>query len=256
MRKLDYIFVKPIIFYLSRLSVNIRLQFISRLISGVVSREKDPKKSLKFLLNLDQEIYSLTGIESIRYEGGLHTKHRHTKYHDFFIKNINDGDHVLDIGCGNGLLSYDIIQNVNNVKLIGIDISKEKIETAKEKYIHPNLKFINGNALKDLPNKKFDVVILSNVLEHFENRVEFLKQVKRRTKSSTYLVRVPLFERDWRVPLKKELGLDYRLDPTHYIEYTQEKFFEELEKVSLKVENLEIRWSEIWAVVKNHVQVQ
>ena len=52
------------------------------------------------------------------------------------------------------------------------------------------------------------------------------------------------------VPLMKELGLDYRLDSTHYTEYTQEEFLEELEKARLTAETYKVRWGEIWALVK------
>jgi hypothetical protein len=61
------------------------------------------------------------------------------------------------------------------------------------------------------------------------------------------LIRVPLFERDWRVPLKKELGVEWRLDPTHETEYTIESWAQEIEEAGLKVTHQEIRWSEIWA---------
>ncbi|MHA2289287.1 MAG: class I SAM-dependent methyltransferase, partial [Promethearchaeota archaeon] len=167
---------------------------------------------------------------------------------------INEGDRILDIGCGKGFLSYDIVKHVNNVKLIGIDMSKSKIEHAQKHFNYPNLKYVLGNALFDLPSEKFDVVILSNVLEHIEQRVKFLIQIKNKIAPLKYLIRVPIFERDWRVPLMKELGLDYRLDPTHYIEYSKAEFFEELENAGLKAEKHEICWGEIWAVVKPMVR--
>jgi len=81
--------------------------------------------------------------------------------------------------------------------------------------IHPNLTFVQGDATKDLPNKKFDVVILSNVLEQIKNRIDFLKEIVNKASPSRLLVRVPVFEREWRTAFKKELGLDYRLDDTH-----------------------------------------
>jgi hypothetical protein len=46
------------------------------------------------------------------------------------------------------------------------------------------------------------------------------------------------------------LGLDYRLDPTHRIEYTQESFAEEIQQAGLEIAHQEVRWSEIWAELK------
>jgi hypothetical protein len=60
------------------------------------------------------------------------------------------------------------------------------------------------------------------------------------------LIRVPLFERDWRVPLKKELGVEWRLDDTHETEYTLESFASEMQEAGLAVKHLEVRWGEIW----------
>lgn len=154
------ILVKPVIFILSKLSVDKKVSITTYTLYKWVSLEKDPANSLKLLLKLDRQIYSLTGRESIRYGGILHTKHKHTEYHTFFIRNINKGESIIDIGCGNGFLSYDIVNNVKNIKLYGIDLNKSNIEFAKKNFQHPNLKFIVGNALTDLPDEKFDVVVL------------------------------------------------------------------------------------------------
>jgi len=67
-----------------------------------------------------------------------------------------------------------------------------------------------------------------------------------RTGAQRFLLRVPLFERDWRVPLKKELGVEWRLDSTHENEYTLESFQEEIQEAGLKIQYLEVRWGEIW----------
>ena len=93
----------------------------------------------------------------------------------------------------------------------------------------------------------FDVVILSNVLEHLEDRPVFLRRLVRAVQPKRILIRVPLFERDWRVPLKEELGMDYRLDPTHYTEYTLESFASEIQAAHLMLTRQEVRWGEIWA---------
>ena len=92
----------------------------------------------------------------------------------------------------------------------------------------------------------FDTVVLSNVLEHLPERAAFLRSVRMRVHPRRFLLRVPLFERDWRVPLKKELGIEWRLDLTHETEYTEEAFRNELEQAGLHITELHIRWGEIW----------
>ena len=81
---------------LLRLSVDKKVSIITLILRELLSFETDdPAESLKLLLKLDRKIYSLTGLKSIQYGGGVHTKHKHTKYHTFFTENINDGARVL-----------------------------------------------------------------------------------------------------------------------------------------------------------------
>lgn len=56
-----------------------------------------------------------------------------------------------------------------------------------------------------------------------------------------------MYERDWRVPLMKELGVDYRLDATHCIEHTKEQLDSEIGRVGLVILEAQHRWGEIWA---------
>ena len=88
------------------------------------------------------------------------------------------------------------------------------------------------------------------MLEHIEHRVEFLRNIMQKIHPKRIIVRVPMFERDWRVPLKKELGMEYRLDETHCIEYRQEEYVNELKQSGLKPTSTELRWGEIWSVVE------
>ena len=200
---------------------------------------------VKIILKLHNFSYRLTGIFSKKAEQGLHPKHRLMNYHKFFVDNINSGDMVLDIGCGNGALTFDIAKKAE--KVIGIDLNKKNIEFAKEKFLAPNIEYIVGNAVKELSDKKFDVIVLSNVLEHIENRIEFLNKIK--TLTHKILIRVPMIDRDWITLYKKELGIEYRLDKTHYIEYTLESFKHELQQAGLNLEKYSIKFGEIWTVI-------
>ncbi len=201
---------------------------------------------LRLLFRLDQALYYVQGQVSIRYGGGIHPKHRLMNYHQFFVSNITNEQKVLDIGCGIGALAYSIATKCN-AHITGIEISERNITQARTQFPHENIEYIHGDVLTHPWSTLFDVIVMSNVLEHLPNRPEFLQHVTRTVKPKRFLIRVPLFERDWRVPLKKEVGIDYRLDPTHYIEYTQETFAEEMEQANLAITSLEIRWGEIWA---------
>lgn len=201
---------------------------------------------LKKILKLHNFLYKLISYLSIKREGGLHPKYRLIKYKDFFLNNISETDEVLDIGCGQGALANDIASRAKHVT--GIDIVENKIKIAREKYQSSNISFIYGDATKDLTDKKFDIIVLSNVLEHIEHRVDFLKKIK--GLATKYLIRVPMYDRDW-VPLyKKELGVEWRLDLTHFIEYTRKTFEEEINQAGYQISDLSVQYGEIWAVVK------
>jgi 2-polyprenyl-3-methyl-5-hydroxy-6-metoxy-1,4-benzoquinol methylase len=225
------------------------------IIDGFIRAEmhKPGKNALRYLLNLDSLVYQLSGFISIKYNGGRHVKHRLTGYHDFFVNRIRSGERILDIGCGRGEVAYEIVSRTE-AHVVGIDNNEQWLNDAKQNYQHPNLKFILEDAEKFFTHINFDTVILSNVLEHIKRRISFLQNINKHIQPARFLIRVPMFDRDWRVPLKKELGLPYLLDPTHFIEYTQESFEKELAESELSVSHLEIHWGEIWSEVVPIVQ--
>ena len=199
-------------------------------------------KALKF----SNFLYKIISYLAIKNENGLHPKHRLIGYHKFFIDNVSKDDKVLDIGCGNGALAYDVAQKANSVT--GIDIEEKSIIKARNKYNKSNVKYIVGDAVKELSKEKFDIIILSNVLEHIKDRIDFMKSIQ--GLASKYLIRVPMFDRDW-VPLyKKELGIEWRLDSTHYIEFTKSSFEKEIIEAGYQIESLSVQFGEIWAVIK------
>jgi len=209
---------------------------------------RTPRDGLRLLLELNNKIYTFTGKLACDYGDGLHPKHRLMKYHDFFVNRLAQHEQVMDIGCGNGALAYDMAE-YGGAMVTGIELNESYLLDAKKQYPHERVRYVHGDVLKDLPDSSFDVAVMSNVLEHLPNRIEFLLAAQERLKPKRWLLRVPLYERDWRVPLMYELGVDYRLDLTHCTEYTQESFAEEMKLAGLKIVYQEIRWGEIWAEV-------
>ncbi len=229
----------------------LRTRFKRSLLNFVVKTIQllPPDKVLRFLFRLDRWLYFFQGKMASVYGKGVHTKHRHIRYHDFFISRISPGERVLDVGSNNGAVSYDVAEKAG-AYVVGIEIEPANIELARKLHPHPRIEYRLGDVLTDLSEEPFDVVILSNILEHLPERPALLRKIQQLTKPSRILIRVPLFERDWRVPLKKELGVEWRLDPTHEIEYTLEEFAEEMEAAGLKITHQEVRWGEIWVETK------
>jgi len=80
---------------------------------------------------------------------------------------------ILDVGCGNGIISRGIGSKGFNV--LGIDVSAKAIEKARELNRLPNVKFevISAEQLVN-DGKKYQGVICSEVLEHLNHPEKLL----------------------------------------------------------------------------------
>lgn len=139
----------------------------------------------------------------------------------------------------------------------GIEINENLYNEAKLKIQKPNVEFICFDAtIYDYSLcKDLTVLTLSNVLEHIENRVDFLKNIVKQIKWNSefhkkILIRVPMIDRDWITVYKKQIGVEYRLDKTHYTEYTYLQLKEELKKSNIEILSHYIQFGELYAVCK------
>ena len=102
---------------------------------------------------------------------------------------ITKNSHVLDVGCGDGILMEFLIKE-KKVNIRGIEISKAKVQNC----IAKGLTIIEGNAEDDLrqfPNKSFDYVILSQTLQAFLNPEKVIDELLRIGKQA--IVTIPNF---------------------------------------------------------------
>ena len=204
------------------------------------------KIRMNIMIRLHNYLYRRIGSLAIKINDNIHPKHRIMKYHNFFLINIENNSKVLDIGCGNGIVAYLLSKKVKSV--IACDINKKSLKIAKNRFARHNIKFLIADATKYNFKEVFDYVILSNVLEHIENRIKFLNKIK--TLTRFILIRIPMINRSWLTLYKKEMGFDYKLDPSHHIEYTLESFQKEMKSVNLKILSYSIQFGEIWAMVE------
>lgn len=221
------------------------LRLLFRAWLAAVARE-EPRRALRRLFLLDDELRRRIDGVAIRLDGGVHAKHRIMRYHDFFVERVRPGERVLDVGCGKGELAHDLVER-GGATVTGIDVSRESLEFARSRFASERLELVEADALEWTPPEPFDVVVLSNVLEHVEERVAFLRRLREVTGARRFLLRVPVLERDWAVVLRRELGLPYFSDPGHHTEYSEEQLAGELEAAGLEPAELQARWGELWA---------
>jgi ubiquinone/menaquinone biosynthesis C-methylase UbiE len=136
------------------------------------------------------------------------SKHAYGKHADK-VKNWIRAGKTLDIGAGDGLITYLI-------NAIGIDDNKIAVKLANEKGVN----VVIGDAYNlNFPDNSFDNVFMGDVIEHLEFPDIAIKEVKRVLKTDGYFYIV--------IPPAKKDGLH---DKYHYKEYTPNELIEYMRK--------------------------
>lgn len=82
---------------------------------------------------------------------------------------VNQPDRILDIGCGEGILTNTFSNRYSEAHIIGIDSSSEQIREARKNY--PGIEFIVGNFPKTSPDGSFELIV-SNCAMHWIDKQE------------------------------------------------------------------------------------
>jgi SAM-dependent methyltransferase len=216
-----------------------------RLWLKTIAVQPDKRRAMRQLLQLYQDAYEGADRGAIAYDGGVHAKHRLMRYHDFFVERIRPDERVLDVGCGKGELAYDIAERAG-ATVVAIDASPWMLEFARARFAHPRVTYVQADAVGYVPDAPVDVAVLSNVLEHVAARGPLLRGLQERAGARRLLIRVPVLDRDWTVPLRRELGLAHFSDPEHKLEYEPELLRSELANSGWTMGEPILRWGEIW----------
>jgi SAM-dependent methyltransferase len=87
---------------------------------------------------------------------------------------------VLDIGCGDGVYTIELFDQIRVKSMLGVDYAAQAVEIAKAKSGSRPIKYEVQSAY-NLPYamKSFDVAILRGVLHHLDDPVPALKEALR-----------------------------------------------------------------------------
>jgi len=75
---------------------------------------------------------------------------------------------VLDLGCGAGLLRR-WLRPLEPIFYVGVDLSNVAIEAARNEWTDESSKFVAMDVETFVPDRKFDVIVLNEVLYYFDD---------------------------------------------------------------------------------------
>lgn len=138
------------------------------------------------------------------------------------IGNSQSAIHILDVGCGTGA-NIEMLAKFGEAE--GVDVSDDALEFCKQK----GLKAHKGLA-ESLPfaDESFDVVTALDVIEHLDDDIAGLKEMRRVLKTGgKTLIFVPAFMWLWGV--QDDVS-------NHRIRYTKRQIVERLRKAGFEIE--------------------
>ncbi|NDP22084.1 MAG: methyltransferase [Paludibacter sp.] len=150
---------------------------------------KNKKYSCENQKDAFEKVYSNDKIMSYYMNGLLLSqllwKHHFNTY-VFFKQQLNeffsalDQINILDVGPGHGFYSHIVKSSIPNYNTIDlIDISEASLLMTKRMIGNEcrNMNYFNEDVLNFKPTKRYDLIILGEVIEHLDNPSEILKTV-------------------------------------------------------------------------------
>lgn len=181
---------------------------------------------------------------------------------DQIVSRLRPGERILDVGCGSGEIAR--LMHARGCAVVGIELSPEKAAKARAFCDEVLVGNIEAMPLAFEPGS-FDVIVLSNILEHLNNPVATLRRLAPLLRpTGRAFVDLPNVAH-WGVRLRLLRGRwDYEdagiLDRTHLRFYTRKTAREMLEQTGFEILEQDIipdvpllRYKQRWAQLNYHV---
>jgi ubiquinone/menaquinone biosynthesis C-methylase UbiE len=111
------------------------------------------------------------------------------------IRRLVVGTNILDVGCGLGANAIPLAKV--GLTVTAIDISQNLVDIAKQKAKAEDvdIEFIVGDVTKTLLSKKYETILMADVLEHVEDDEKLIGDMKKLlTENGTIIAIVPALE--------------------------------------------------------------
>ena len=124
------------------------------------------------------------GETAYNYKGiGIHAAQGLHEYAiNVVLKACTKGSQILDLGCGSGAFSKRLQDN--GFITTSVDLSLDTFSLDSDKLEID----LNSNFTEKVHEKKYDAVVALEVIEHLENPLHFLRQLKQLTDNKTVII--------------------------------------------------------------------
>ncbi len=128
--------------------------------------------------------------------------HYHRRLIQVYQSLVAPGQSVLELGCAHG----DLLAALNPALGVGVDFSEEMIRIASQR--HPNLRFVQADAHELNLSEKFDVIILSDLVNDLWDVQTVFKNISQLTTPRSRII-INSYSRLWEpiLNLAQWLGL-------------------------------------------------
>lgn len=90
---------------------------------------------------------------------------------------------VLDLACGTGVLSEELLRYRPDARIVGLDLSRESLELARRRIARlgpSDVRFVEASADRiPLPDGSFDIVVMGNAIHNLPDLRALLREVHR-----------------------------------------------------------------------------
>ena len=119
----------------------------------------------------------------------LKTLQLHIERYAFAIRNGKPGE-VLDIACGAGYGSFQLLQNEKYAqsRVTAVDIDQTAIDYANKRYANPAIHFVCSDALLYDDQGAYDTIISLETIEHIKDSGLFVKKLDSLLKKDGVLI--------------------------------------------------------------------
>jgi len=221
----------------------------------LILKKQLKKNNMKTNNHLEEEVFCLKYELNTFAEGALHTsgerwvkgflhhttEKQHQDRYEFVCDYVKDKN-VLDIACGSGYGSYLMATKGGAKTIVGVDLDADALRYAKHRYNHEKIQHICEDATKFTYDKKFDVIVSFETIEHIPNYTDFIENLgKLLTDNGTLIISTPINRRT-----TTELR-----NPYHVIEWSF-RDFQDLWENQFHIEGIYLQNT---ALIRNHIPI-